>query len=519
MTLRSNDNGPTNEEHDVGGDTIGELQQYMEDNDSFQDPIAKTTMMITLCFAYIPDFTTNVFPYKHRMFKNMKRVHKPSRSLLQKEIQRRELMFTGYKGRPIQKLLKILAGDQFKLPTVDMDYLQRIHLEYKAACENKIRKSESKHHTVETTTTTPATSIAAATPRNTTDDRLRLIEAFLSDQAKTKRLAMQACFSRRHDSNLNNSAAMAEDDYFETVSTVFNDETWVPKLTSLPNLHPDLADARVLPLKQHRTNKAKVQEQYNIMTKHLHAMVVEWEQSGNGGQQRSDDAPDWGRFDSDLVVDGDDRKNFLPASTRNNNMSYLLYFWHKLDEEGCLQQTLVKLPDRIKTASDQTSLVGTLTTKRHKTSDRKPAASIDSLARTVNERVGLADCRTGQEEFHIESEKNRRTGQEESHIGLEDNRRRTGQEERRIGLEEDRRAGQEEHHARSIGLEERRIGLEELRLHNDMIKFQLELAEKILELEREMDGFDGPPNSLYEKLNKAKRKYEQLLDSSEGRMR
>ncbi|KAG7349964.1 hypothetical protein IV203_012561 [Nitzschia inconspicua] len=56
-------------------------------------------------------------------------------------------------------------------------------------------------------------------------------------------------------------------------------------------------------------------------------------------------------------------------------------------------------------------------------------------------------------------------------------------------------------------------------LHNDMIQFQLELAEKILELEREMDGFDGPPNSLYENLNKAKRKYEQLLDSSEGRMR
>ncbi|KAG7345709.1 hypothetical protein IV203_033240 [Nitzschia inconspicua] len=52
------------------------------------------------------------------------------------------------------------------------------------------------------------------------------------------------------------------------------------------------------------------------MRHYIHDIVLNWEQSGNGGQQRSDDTDDWGTFDPLLVGDGDDRKNFLPSAQR-----------------------------------------------------------------------------------------------------------------------------------------------------------------------------------------------------------
>ncbi|KAG7340535.1 hypothetical protein IV203_024078 [Nitzschia inconspicua] len=221
-----------------------------------------------------------------------------------------------------------------------MEYLQRILLRYKTACENRIKDS----------TQAPDTSTGnGTTTRITIDDRLRLIEAFLSDKAKGKLTSTQQCLTRQELDARNSDLAV--EDYFETVSQVFNDESWTPTTESLPDLHPDLADARDLPLKEYRTTRAKVKEKYNEMRHYLHAIVLNWEQSGNGGQQRSDDAEDWGTFDPLLVVDGDDRKNFLPSGEAN--MYYLLYYWHKLEKEGYLQFTLAKLAEGIRASADE----------------------------------------------------------------------------------------------------------------------------------------------------------------------
>lgn len=460
---------------DAGEEVIGELQRYMED-DSQVAPSEKTAMMITLCFAYIPDFSTDIHPYNHKAFENNKRQHKPSLPFLKKEIHRRNPTLKGYKNKPLLYLLQMLADDKMKLPTVDMEYLQHFQFEYKTACENKITETTSD---VSAATTSAS---AASSPRITTDDRLRLIEAFLSDEAKTKILATQECLSRQELDARN--SVMAVEDYFETVSNVFNDETWVPMLTSLPDLHPDLADARELPLKQYRTTRAKVKEKYNEMKNHLHAMVIKWERSGSGGQQRSDHAEDWGTFDPDLVEDGDDRQNFLP--TGNANMYYLLYYWHKLDEEGYLQFTLAKLPDSVKATSDQFTLVSPPEPKRLKLPDRQQealAASIDALATNLDqrERQQLIERQIANDERRITNEERR------IQIELANDERRLKNEERRLQIEEA--------NARSAT--------------------RLELTGKILQLGREMAAIDDPSNSLYQTLDRAKRMYEQMMETSE----
>ncbi|KAG7355548.1 hypothetical protein IV203_000234 [Nitzschia inconspicua] len=537
----TNNNGGPDEESVVRDDTttIGALQRYME-TISQQDPKKKTRIMLTLCFAYIPDFSTDVFPYNHKVFVNSKRQHKPTRAVLKKEIQRRNPLLKGYKNRSTASLLLMLAEEKFKLPSVDMDYLQRFLLEYKTDCENKIMGSTSNSccdpptaTTTTTTTTTPtSTANATATPRITTDDRLRLIEAFLSEKAKRKMSVTQGCLNLQ-ESDARHSVIIALGDYFDTVSRVFNDETWIPTLTSLPDLHPDLADARELPLKEYRTTKAKVKEIHTEMTNHLHAMVMKWEQSGNGGQQRSDDDEDWGTFDPDLVVDGggdDDRRDFLPAGG-NATKYYLLYYWHKLDMEGYLQTTLVKLPDRVKASSDRFTSGSQSAAKRPKTSDRQPDPDRQPdvlAARTMNARVGFEERRIGNEE--VEERRIENEEIEERPIGNEEVEERHIEneevEERRI-RNEDRHAGNEEFEERRIrieerriGIEERRIGMEERRLRNEEMntstKLRMELTGKILQLDREMEAIGNPSNSLYGKLNKAKRKYEQLLDSSEG---
>ena len=59
-------------------------------------------------------------------------------------------------------------------------------------------------------------------------------------------------------------------------------------------------------------------------------MVANYELSGAGaGQCREEVQDQYGRLDLDLCEDGDDRRNFV----KNGNESYLLYWWHRLDEE------------------------------------------------------------------------------------------------------------------------------------------------------------------------------------------
>ena len=350
-----------------GDDTtaIGDLQSFME-NDSCLHPNEKTHYGITLCFAYIKDFSMDAPPYNHKIFDNNKRLHKPLLKFLKTEVKRRKPKAKGIQNKKMDELLQLLGSKDFELPNIDLVYLKKFLAAYEEACHNTINEQ-----TCDLTGNAPQ---AAVSPRITTHDRLRLIEAFLSDKAKPKLASTQECLNRQQLDARNSVEAV--EDYFETVSQVFNNPTFIPRSTALPDLHPELEKARDLPLLQYRTTRAKVKEKYDEMRGQLNGMIVKWELSGNGGHQRSEDADDFGHFDPEEVIDGDDKRNFLP----NDAMYYLLYYWHRLDEEGFLQFTLAKLPESAKACSDHYSLVSAPARKKPKSdSGDKLSASIDSL--------------------------------------------------------------------------------------------------------------------------------------------
>ena len=91
------------------------LEQFMND-DSKVSPADRIQTMISLCFAYVKDFSTDVAPFNHSKFNKMKRKHKPTAPILKKEIKRRKPDMKGYAHKKIADLLVILQGDDFKLP-------------------------------------------------------------------------------------------------------------------------------------------------------------------------------------------------------------------------------------------------------------------------------------------------------------------------------------------------------------------------------------------------------------------
>ena len=81
-------------------------------------------------------------------------------------------------------------------------------------------------------------------------------------------------------------------------------------------------------------------------------------------------------------VDGDDRGNYIEAGT---NSSYLLYWWHKLDNEGFVQFTICVL-DRFQRAN---STIFQLVSSEHNASSPGRAGRRDDRTqREMSENMG-----------------------------------------------------------------------------------------------------------------------------------
>lgn len=316
--------------------TAGELQRFME-NDEKLSPEERTDCLITLCHIYLNDFTTDVFPFNHKLFDRSKKTHKVQRKYVLLEINRTLPTKKGLKSKTIQDLIDILKSND-ALREEDLAYLNTRFSQYKKLCQQQIAESLSGDNNLNTSSNSNSSS-PAINQRITYDDRIRLIEAFLSDQAKPHMQSIQECFTRQQLDARNSD--VAPKDYFDIVADVFNDAQWIPRTKAYPDLHPELADPRDVPFNLWIATGARAKDKYFEMKTILHSMIVNWEKSGNGGGQRADTAPDFGNFNGDEVVDGDDRANFLPHGGQTH---YLLYFWERFDEEGFLQFTLARIP-------------------------------------------------------------------------------------------------------------------------------------------------------------------------------
>ena len=137
----------------------------------------------------------------------------------------------------------------------------------------------------------------------------------------------------------------------------------------------------------------KVKEEFNNMKFMLHDIVKNYELSGNGGGQRNEEDDDWGS--SGLIgtelVDGDDRSNFLTLGGKKPDMEknwYLLYYWHRLDEEGLVQFALSKLPKFMSANSNHFENVTSPKKKKHKSELTEAIGGvgkgIQNFASTIN---------------------------------------------------------------------------------------------------------------------------------------
>ena len=102
-----------------------------------------------------------------------------------------------------------------------------------------------------------------------------------------------------------------------------------------------------------------------------------YERSGSGGGQRSSDDEEYGHFDLDNCIEGDDRRNFL-----GHESSDVLYWWNVLDDEQILHFTLAVLADEFAADSEET-----------------PTSTLSATATTTKKRKVTAEHETAMQEF------------------------------------------------------------------------------------------------------------------------
>ena len=204
---------------------VCDLERYCED-DSLVPPSDRMRFHMTLCFEYVENFSTDVEPYSHSLFNKKKKQYKSYNPFLRKEVMRRfpSTKYVDKMSRP--KMATLLKS--VPLPDEDLAYLRSCEARYRQACEEAIQEYNLQRSSPGDASNVPAQRI-------TIDDRLRLIEALLSDVAKPH--MVQESLSRQQLDARN--SIVRDKDYYEIAADVFNDPDYTPTLVPAPTLHPE----------------------------------------------------------------------------------------------------------------------------------------------------------------------------------------------------------------------------------------------------------------------------------------
>ena len=106
----------------------------------------------------------------------------------------------------------------------------------------------------------------------------------------------------------------------------FNDKDWVPCSLTLPEVHDDFAESKLLGLAVQPVDAEHLQKKLSDAHCKMVKVIADWQKSGGGGGQPVDDD---GPHD---FMDGDDRKNFL-----RERPSHVLHSWHLSHTHGILK--------------------------------------------------------------------------------------------------------------------------------------------------------------------------------------
>ena len=123
-------------------------------------------------------------------------------------------------------------------------------------------------------------------------------------------------------------------DFYEE-HTADNPE-WVPEMhQELVGVHLNFEEGMKFPLGDFQLTPEKSKEVLKNSKSLLYSLVLNYEKSGNGSMQCTDDDNDWGKFDLENCNNqDDDHKNFL----KNGKNPWLLYWWAFLQKLTPLHQ-------------------------------------------------------------------------------------------------------------------------------------------------------------------------------------
>jgi len=282
--------------------------------------IDKSRYILGASIGVVEGFSLQDSPYK-----DLKKPMLPTQHMLKQEVTRR-VPESRVRKLKNGELIALLMTDEYRIHDKDdIAFITDNEKEYRTLLIGK-----EEDHKNETT--------AARGPNITFTDRLRYLEVMLSDDVKALYRTSQDVLTRGSLDARNSVMKLV--DFYDKMVEVFNDVDFVPETLKLPDLHDNFSIPIKLPLKDYRLTRDKAKDLMVAVRPKLANMVANYELSGAGaGQCRDEEQDTYGHFDLDLCEAGDDRRNFI----KNENESYLLYWWHRLDTEDFVQFTICVL--------------------------------------------------------------------------------------------------------------------------------------------------------------------------------
>jgi hypothetical protein len=171
-------------------------------------------------------------------------------------------------------------------------------------------------------------------------------------------------------------------DFYDTAADKFNDQNWVPSSLSLPDVHPDFAESKLLNLTVTPVSGEQLKKKLSDARYKMVKVIADWEQSGNGAGQCVEEDNHY------VFVDGDNRKSFL-----RERPPHVLYLWHISHTYGILQNVRQQLSsDSSCDGNNAPSVADSGTCKRGRSPNDDISKDIRRMATSINGLVDAAKC-------------------------------------------------------------------------------------------------------------------------------
>ena len=230
-------------------------------------------------------------------------------------------------------------------------------------------------------------------------DRLRFIEALCTDDVRDTYRLSQNVMTRSELENRNSSKR--DPTFYEVITEKFNDKGYIPWTTPYPHLHADFSTAIILELTHFQLTPEKAKTIISDAKPFLYKMIDNYEKSGNGAMSRKDEEADWGTFDISLCNGEDDRSRYL----QNENASYLLYWWQKLDEYSLLSFTCHHLPKNLTANTLNSPSISPLSSRNKSERGETSRILADNVRLVGQSMLELVACQTNEQIENLKDSK------------------------------------------------------------------------------------------------------------------